>query len=1061
MWYPPSVLVPCHLEPYSRRASDVSTTVMWQMRPFEQQLYLATNGIIGSPKSSSDWAACIRAGKRTSGFRDCPLYVEDGRKFLLNKSVFDLVNVSHFLELTDPKLLGWYLSLPAEDRKLIQEEGGFFQFLQRHPALQVTRHIVHLKQQVLGNHVTLPSTDMSSKLNKSRHPTFYGASQCLNCGTGCTSGAKKCKRCNTPILNLQENICISEEEKSLGLLPNSVKEELNLLKAERPKGSMRSLDPLGNVKSTSDTLPAPWITSASRCQEALDDTPATQNSPYQQETYSTEALYLSQLWEEGRWNDGTEDFKDPVPQANVSLDMELERQGSNLKSDQDQEYALIDTSADFLPLNQETLPEYYSLNSTGLEQTSAQWSDATESLQPGHSDSLMATKGSTKVSSVDEPEEDSTAPGPENCTFPDSVSCNSSEWTDYTEDYQDLSNDDNSGCDPKTDEYHNVVDEGPSSSGAVVSNPSLSGSGSGSKKCTPARVSTSEETCSNIRSTRSCQNCKGSHVPLGVSKAVDATGDFRCCFTSTRATEIGQNTFVKPCRDVALGTESFTNCERETQTLQVSTSEKCVITEVRMSDLDALSEEFEYLKMMEEELKYLKKKIASPGCDKGSGSTGQRNDCGCGAVHRARRAELHLLALQFFMCQQHCWRCFYMSPLGETALQRTEALPGVMLQTLKTLEDDYLKMKRKIFGGTRLDDLEPLSVDTCRITTGTRYSPALACLGGDLLKEVSSSSDIHAEDQLDQASQVFNMETIDGGLLRKTTSPQDNAATSSESKGNSSKRCRAGSGFSSDTKPGVLKDLSSSEAWFDAEEELGCDDRCSKEEKRTGQNDMGDIKMEHKGHRNGNADQGSFLYVADLPSNVSECDLLVWFGQYRASQVTTFNKNRAAIVIVKSPSDAEKAVREMNGQSIQGHTIHVEHIHGSAAGSQNPIKVLCAEHFPAACKARSAGEGLRMHGSRNNFQSSRPFRCSLDRLINIDSKPTASGTCVPEHYATMGSFDTLMARLLERHPKVSRQKIVGALLELRAKHQGSLSGLPLKAIADMASGLLTQQCTTK
>lgn len=40
------------------------------------------------------------------------------------RSVFDLVKVTHFLELTDPKLLGWYLSLPVEDRKLIQGTVG-------------------------------------------------------------------------------------------------------------------------------------------------------------------------------------------------------------------------------------------------------------------------------------------------------------------------------------------------------------------------------------------------------------------------------------------------------------------------------------------------------------------------------------------------------------------------------------------------------------------------------------------------------------------------------------------------------------------------------------------------------------------------------------------------------------------------------------------------------------------------------------------------------------------------------------------------------------------------
>lgn len=47
-------------------------------------------------------------------------YSSSGTKCTFSRSVFDLVKVSHFLELTDPKLLRWYLSLPAEDRKLIQ-----------------------------------------------------------------------------------------------------------------------------------------------------------------------------------------------------------------------------------------------------------------------------------------------------------------------------------------------------------------------------------------------------------------------------------------------------------------------------------------------------------------------------------------------------------------------------------------------------------------------------------------------------------------------------------------------------------------------------------------------------------------------------------------------------------------------------------------------------------------------------------------------------------------------------------------------------------------------------
>lgn len=86
---------------------------------------------------------------------------------------------------------------------------------------------------------------------------------------------------------------------------------------------------------------------------------------------------------------------------------------------------------------------------------------------------------------------------------------------------------------------------------------------------------------------------------------------------------------------------------------------------------------------------------------------------------------------------------------------------------------------------------------------------------------------------------------------------------------------------------------------------------------------------------------------------------------------------------------------------------------------------------------------------------SQPPRCSREKRTTICDLPTASGTCVPQHYATMGSFDTLMARLSERHPEVGRQRIVDALLELRAKHQGFLSGLPLRTIVEMTSDLLT------
>ena len=40
--------------------------------------------------------------------------------FAFCRSVFNLVYTHRCLALTDPKLLGWYLSLSPEDRKIIQ-----------------------------------------------------------------------------------------------------------------------------------------------------------------------------------------------------------------------------------------------------------------------------------------------------------------------------------------------------------------------------------------------------------------------------------------------------------------------------------------------------------------------------------------------------------------------------------------------------------------------------------------------------------------------------------------------------------------------------------------------------------------------------------------------------------------------------------------------------------------------------------------------------------------------------------------------------------------------------
>lgn len=90
-----------------------------------------------------------------------------------------------------------------------------------------------------------------------------------------------------------------------------------------------------------------------------------------------------------------------------------------------------------------------------------------------------------------------------------------------------------------------------------------------------------------------------------------------------------------------------------------------------------------------------------------------------------------------------------------------------------------------------------------------------------------------------------------------------------------------------------------------------------------------------------------------------------------------------------------------------------------------------------------------------------PVKPSIRNRKVVCISPTAKGTFVPQHYGTMSSFDTLIAELTQLYPEVGRQRIVDAMLELRAKHQGVLCGMPLRTIREMISELLTRPQTAK
>ncbi|KAM6978346.1 RNA-binding protein 44 [Tautogolabrus adspersus] len=490
--------------------------------------------------------------------------------------------------------------------------------------------------------------------------------------------------------------------------------------------------------------------------------------------------------------------------------------------------------------------------------------------------------------------------------------------------------------------------------------------------------------------------------------------------------------------DVMVGTEQATCMPAFTQTEEPRTSDKHITTEVHMADLDYLAEEFIKLKTAEEERREQKEKRYS-GCS-------SRKECEC--VERAQQTELGLLALQYSMCRQHTWRLYCMSVERDQLATLAGNPPADIVNVLQKLESDFNQMRDQILAGVTLAQLKPLSVDCEKLTTGASYIPAqIIC---DLLGNVPSSS-----------SQKPQKPEPSGEEKRRPES-QSRTGGQTEEKEMKTERRKAKRAVTlllqernpihDELKPEEkqavsCKELNSSEAWYDAEEDL-----CAAATDWMAEDPTEVTEYITTSELSSEQDKKCVLFVSNLPPNVTEHDVMMQFEKHHASEVSVSalkNGVSVAIVMISGPQCAEAAVRELNGLRMQGHTLHVEHINRATEGLNLASASNSGPESPQTSNTRSKI-------SERQLTAQPPLGSPTKNRKVVCISPTAKGTCVPQHYCTMGSFDTLMAELTQRHPDVGRQRIVDALLELKAKHQGVLSGLPLRTIRDMTSELLTR-----
>lgn len=134
--------------------------------------------------------------------------------------------------------------------------------------------------------------------------------------------------------------------------------------------------------------------------------------------------------------------------------------------------------------------------------------------------------------------------------------------------------------------------------------------------------------------------------------------------------------------------------------------------------------------------------------------------------------------------------------------------------------------------------------------------------------------------------------------------------------------------------------------------------------------------------------------------------------------------------------------------------------------SVNIPKLISAPSKPPRCTSVPS----KVPGS--DSQSFKPTRGSIcfeidqediaDGLLPLGSvqcTPDPSSTFVPPNTLNLRSFCKIVKKLEELHPELSRDAILNALTELKEK-KGSLSGLPLSTIVQMTSSLLNKKITS-
>ncbi|XP_009684093.1 RNA-binding protein 44 [Struthio camelus] len=428
-----------------------------------------------------------------------------------------------------------------------------------------------------------------------------------------------------------------------------------------------------------------------------------------------------------------------------------------------------------------------------------------------------------------------------------------------------------------------------------------------------------------------------------VHQTVDASSDFRACFTTSRATsaqaclvsraintEITMMNKSRPvewrreiCADVA--------CNTDWSCVSGSTEETwSQFTDLLEKRLDGGTATAERSSQIQDPWE-LKNKLCSSDLkistdrplhfDKQTVEDSESSYCRK-ILRRAVEAELQILNIHYQMCCHHCLKIYklfmeeekYFNRCNKNGFAKTE-LNSSLLSVLEELKKSYESLKKKIEMGIPLNALPPLSVETKLFPVFSSYVPCKV-----YRENLCSASPLGARKTDLEEPKLQEMK-----ISVDVDSPQTACLTDGSQPGHrTSSKTFEDQRKDQDVEYNCRKN-EVNERWFDAKENLSATDFSvtfdEKQQEKQGADGSREVKIIDS------ANEYFFVHVGGLSSSVSEDDLRSHFQKYQVSRVLICADSasyRYAFLCFKEANKAKLAVEEMNRKEIKGKTVSLE-----------------------------------------------------------------------------------------------------------------------------------------